>query len=190
MPDPLAGALTERLEKIERRLDELSRRSTGHGAPIASAELASNQATIEFDNLPQRFHHLSIIAGVGSTATTSLGIACRINGATTNYDKQWSEAAGTTHLGDRFTDVDNFEIGVASPGPVSTTSHSVIAAYTASNWTWSTAQASYTQGPGLHRVWYGSGCYWGASEPVVRLSLFLPGAEFMAGSVVSLYGLR
>lgn len=190
MPDPLAGALSQRLEKIERRLDELARRSSGHGAPIASAELASSQTSIEFDNLPQRFHHLSIIAGVGSTAGTYTGIACRVNGAATHYDKQWSEAAATTHVGGRFSDVDNFEIGVAGAGPVSSTSHAVIAHYTAPHWTWSTAQCSYRQGPGLHRVWFGSGCYWGADEPVTRLSLFLPGAAFAVGSVVSVYGLR
>lgn len=193
MPDPLAGELAKRLETIERRLDELSRRSTGAGAPIASAELASNQSTIEFDNLPQRFHHLSIIAGVGSTASGSVGIACRVNGAAAHYNKQWAEDAGTARLGDRLFDVDNFEIGVVGPtstGVVSTTSYATIAHYTAPTWTWLTAQASYSQGDGLHRVWLGSGCYWGATEPVTRLSLFLPGAQFTAGSVISVYGLR
>lgn len=196
MPDPLAGTLAERLANLERRLDELSRRSTGHGAPIASVELATDQATIDFDDLPQRFTHVRVLCGVGTTSDVSLGIGCQLNGATRGYDRQYTEAGGNgsgAFFAGRVTDTTNIEVGAVGPNtwPIATSSVATIAHYTAHAHTWVTAYAAYAGGAGTPRAWQATGFYWGEHAPITRITLILPeGVQFTAGSAVSVYGLR
>ncbi len=185
--------LDDRLQLLERRVDELTRRSSGHGVPIGSDTVQTARTSLDFADVPQYFHTLQLHVSANMTGTGTRMMLLRVNGMTRNYHSQGLRVAGTSTLASRLDDIGHIELGVLGPRNYDPSSllTATIGGYATDTYTLVHSQCSYFVGPGDWRLWFGSGTYWGSMSPVTSVSLLAAdGAQFGVGTTARLYGLR
>jgi len=185
-----AGDVTDRRERY-------TSNDYGPGALIAETRLTASTTSIVFDQIPQTFRHLYIVASVLSSNTTAnQPIYCRFNDIATNsYDLQWMHSSGTTYASGRVAPASRVEIGHASRNDNGedtnlSSSEFLVANYSKTQRHNTLARSSFTNGGASLTLWQSAGWLWGSSNPITKITLTLAdGSSFKAGSQVSLYGL-
>lgn len=189
---PGQRGLVERLDHLERRIDELTQRSAGHGAPIGRIEATTATPTLTFDNIPLHYHSLQLDYFVGTTAAGWSSINLRFNGRTTGYDMQYQSVAGTGVTAGRYLQHNLIEVGVvgAASWGVSAWGNITIGGYADEVSTYALSMCAFQFGGNDFRGRHSYGWMWGYKEPVTSVSLSLTTGSFAAGATARLYGMR
>ncbi len=194
--DPGDSSLLSRLETIEHRIDELTRRSSGHGASLGTVTLTESATSIDFPDLPQRFAHLNLVLSVGTDQAGVTGIQGQFNGLSTGYDSQFLEGNGTGFQAGRINGNTGVEVGVAGPSQwqPGATCEATIAGYSSTrHYKFVSARSAYMAGSGQVRSWASGGICWGLPDApngmISRLTIKPAAGSFTAGTTATLYGL-
>lgn len=189
---PGQQGLVERLAAMERRIEELSRRTGGGSRRLDRVRLTTATTEINFTGIPQYgYENLQLVVSAGSTHTALVGLKCRINGATTGYDMQFIEGQGANSVAGRINNVNAFEVGVVGPNfwAISSTSEAIIANVASNQWKMATARCAYLPSSGALRQWSAAGHYWGGTAPINQITLFPAVGQFTAATTATLYGM-
>ncbi len=197
MPHPPGhNGLADRLDLLERRITELSRRNSGPSAALGSVTLDAPATSLRVEDIPPDFHalHLDLAAGATHSSGTVL-VRLHVNNNTANgYDFQYTRHAGSSALDGRWNDVGYIEVAVTGPGttwPISTSSQVTITNYAAAERTFINAHCGYVAATNDFRTWLVSGWNWRDRIPITRLHLTLAnGGNFTPGSSLRVYGMR
>ncbi|MDA3624244.1 hypothetical protein OU415_02280 [Saccharopolyspora sp. WRP15-2] len=193
-----ANAVTITAANVTDRRERYTSNEYGPGALIAEVIPTASTTSIVFDNIPQTFRHLQIVASVLSSNTTAnQAIWCRFNDiATASYDLQWTSARAASVTAGEIDGATRVEVGHASSndsgGDVNlSSSECLIPNYSRTQRHNTLSRSSFTTpGGGTLTCWSSAGWLWGSSSPIAKITLTLAdGSSFKVGSQVSLYGL-
>lgn len=187
---PGQRGLAERLEHLERRVDE--QRSVGHGATVGRIETYEATPTLTFDDIPLHFHSLQLDYYVGTTGANWSAINLRFNGRTSGYDMQYQSTAGSGVTAGRYLQHSLIEVGVvgARTWALSAWGNITIGGYATDVSTYALSMCAFQFGGNDFRGRHSYGWMWGYKEPVTSVSLSLTTGSFAAGSTARLYGMR
>lgn len=197
MPHPPGhNGLADRIDMLERRITELTRRSGGPSSTLGSVTLDEPATSMRVGRIPADFYtlHLDLAVGSSHSSGTVLVQLHTNDSSSGGYDFQYTRHAGSSTLDGRWNDVGYVEVAVAGPGttwPISAFSQVTIANYATADRTFINAHCGYVAAVGDFRTWLVSGWNWRDRAPVTTVNLTLAnGGTFTAGSSLRVYGLR
>jgi len=151
-------------------------------------------AEISFSSIPQTYSHLKVVASLGSTeSSTDTSLSMIANGFISDvYDSQVLSGQGTTVEAFAYLGATEAFVGVVPPGPylagIEITlmgyKNPLVVPFTAVNGFYDGAAG--TSGSTLVTGAIGTG---DGIAPITSLGFSMPGPNFVAGSVATLYGL-
>jgi hypothetical protein len=161
--------------------------------PIQRIELGAAAASIDFQNIPQNYHHLRlVITARGDAAAAAAGLLMRFNNDSgANYDRQQIDGTDTTVAASSTTAqtsavLGNIPAATALAGQTAAITceipnYGALSFFKGANieagmrYTSPQRQASFAQ--------------WRSTAAINRITLLLTSGNFVAGSVATLYGI-
>lgn len=164
------------------------------GVLLAEFSLASPAASFDFTDIPATYRHLHVVlSGRSATAAASDNVLVRLNNdsGAGKYAWQYVQALATTPTASFSTSDTAARVGVVAAASATAGDAGIVDAIIGDYRGSAFRKGMRGSGGigGAHAVVYAS--KWNDTSAVTRLTLLLgSGANFVAGSVASLYGLR
>jgi len=158
-------------------------------ALIGSITLNATTASVLFSSITQNYSHLHIVVyGYGTGSTVPIWL--RTNGDTaTHYDTQSLTASGTTVGAGQQLSVTGMEIGVIGSTDPSG-SEGVIANYTATGTKQFVGHSVFRAVAGDPNYRFYASQNWSATAPITSLTFLPSSGSFVAGTTISVYGMK
>lgn len=160
---------------------------------IETVELAGSQSTITFSSIPQTYKHLELVVSARSDRTGGFadGIYLNLNGSTTDGNRtQLYGVGGGFGTGNDARIRAGSAAAVDAPANTFNSSRCLIADYTASK-TKAVKNESVILTSGADHLTEINAMFWNDTSAVtsIELALVTGGTNFIANTVISLYGI-
>ena len=160
---------------------------------IERRELTSDSSSILFENIPQIYTDLVILASLRNSSGSNQNGTLTLNGSTTGYSERLLFGNGSSPFtdatsGSRINWTDHNTSTNGTPNTFSN-SHIYITNYRAAT-AKSVSSESVQENNTTNTIQYINGALWNNTAPITSLALASSSGNLVAGSSVSLYGIN